>query len=130
MNQEKYNKYFEILELSPDSSSEEVRKAYLHLKDLYSKASIVTMPVENEISEDLNEHILQQIEDAYTNLLPLFKEEGRTPERDIKNIISDVTIFNGPTLREIREKLSIDLRDVALVTKIQIQHLENIELEK
>jgi hypothetical protein len=130
MNREDYNKYFEILELSPDSSLKEVRKAYLHLKDLYSKASIVTLPVENEISEDLNEHILQQIEDAYTNLLSLYKEEGRTPERDIKTILSDATIFNGPALREIRERLSIDLRDVALVTKIQIQHLENIELEK
>jgi hypothetical protein len=130
MNREEYSKYFEILELSTDSSLTEVRKAYLHLKDLYSKASIVTLAVENETSEDLNKQILLQVEDAYINLLSLYKEEGRTPERDIKNIVSGVTIFNGPALREIRERLSIDLRDVSLVTKIQIQHLENIELEK
>ncbi len=130
MNREEYNKYFEILEISPDSSLTEVRRAYLHLKDLYSKASIVTLPVENEISDNFNEQILLQIEDAYMNLLSLYKEEGSTPERDIKNIISEVIIFNGPAIREIRERLSIDLRDVALVTKIQMQHLENIELEK
>lgn len=130
MNKEEYSKYFEILELTPDASLSEVRKAYLHLKELYSKESIVTLPIEHEISEDLNEEILQQIEDAYLNLLSLYKEEDITPERDIKKIISDVIIFNGPALREIRERLSIDLRDVALVTKIQMQHLENIELEE
>ncbi len=130
MNREEYNKYFEILELSPESSLTEVRRAYLHLKSLYSTTSIVTLPVENEISENLNEQILLQVEDAYQNLLSLYKEEGSAPERDIKNIVSEVTIFNGPALREIRERLSIDLRDVALVTKIQMQHLENIELEK
>jgi hypothetical protein len=130
MNREECNKYFEILEISPDASLTEVRRAYLHLKDLYSNASIVTLPVENEISDNRNEQILLHIEDAYRSLLSLYKEEGSTPERDIRDIISEVTIFNGPALREIRERLSIDLRDVALVTKIQMQHLENIELEK
>ena len=87
MNREEYNKYFEILELSPESSLTEVRRAYLHLKSLYSTTSIVTLPVENEISENLNEQILLQVEDAYQNLLSLYKEEGSAPERDIKNIL-------------------------------------------
>jgi len=128
MNREDYNKYFEILELPPDASLEEVRKAYLHLKDLYSKGSIVTLPVEDEISEGLNSEILLKIEDAYMNLVSLYKEDG-TPQRDTESVLSDATIFNGRALRDLRERLSIDLRDVALVTKIQIQHLENIEFE-
>jgi len=129
MNREGYKKYFDILELSPDASLTEVRKAYLHLKDLYSKESIVTLPVEGEVSEDLNNEILRQVEEAYLNLVSLYKKEEPAVKRERGNLLSDATIFSGSALRPARERLSIGLRDVALVTKIQMQHLENIELD-
>jgi len=129
MNREEYKKHFDTLELSPDASLTEVRKAYLHLKDLYSKESIVTLPVEGEVSEDLNDKILRQIEEAYLNLVSLYQEEGVSLESDTRSVPSGAAIFNGAALKEIREGLSIDLRDVALVTKVQMQHLENIEFD-
>jgi len=129
MNREESKKYFDALELPPDASLTEVRKAYLHLKDLYSKESIVTLPVEGEVSEDLNDEILQQIEEAYLNLVSLYEEEGVTLKRDTGSVPPDTAVFNGAALKEIREGLAIDLRDVALVTKIQMEHLENIEFD-
>jgi len=69
MNQEEFNKYFEILEIPADASLPEVRKAYLALKELYSTASIVTVPFEGDITDEYRTEIVEQIEDAYFNLL-------------------------------------------------------------
>lgn len=139
MDGDDYGKYFRVLELPQDASLMEVRSAYLQLKELYSKDSIVTLPVRHEISEEYRKEILSQIEEAYHNLLGLFhngKDEtgGERPppvlDKDLKNAISEVSNFNGSTLRQIRENLNIDLRDIAFATKISIRHLDDIEAEK
>ncbi len=139
MSQEEYNKYFEVLELPADSSLPEVRKAYLALKDLYSTASIAMMPFEDDITEERRTEIVEQIEDAYFNLLDFFDQKKKSPEhqgkshafdKDIEEIISNTPAFSGQALRQIREHLNIGLYDVALATNIQIHHLENIEIEK
>ena len=139
MSHEEYNKYFEILELTPNASLPEVRKAYLALKDLYSTASIVTVPFEDDITDEDRTRIVEQIEDAYFNLLGFFDQKKKTNEhqgkhqtfnKDLDEIISKFPVFSGHVLREIREHLNIGLYDVALATNIQIHHLENIEIEK
>ena len=137
-NRKDHNKYFAILELSSDASLAEIRKSYLFLKELYSTESIATIPAEDEISEKRKQEILQQIEEAYHRLLALFRQESREaeqarkpllPDDDSQKAASEISTYNGQTLQQIREKLNIDLFDIALTTKIQARHLENIEKE-
>jgi DnaJ-class molecular chaperone len=139
MCQDDHNRYLDILELSPDASLSEIRKAYLHLKALYSRDSIVTLTVKDEVPQERKEEILREIEEAYHGLLALFEKKGtgseheRTVRIDDKgfeeDVSSEVTAFSGQALRELRERLNIDLQDIALSTKIQAQYLENIEIE-
>ncbi|MFO7737622.1 MAG: hypothetical protein R6V46_04050, partial [Desulfatiglandaceae bacterium] len=59
------NKYLDILELSPDANLSEIRNAYLHLKALYSRDSIVTLTIKDEVAPERKEEILKEIEEAY-----------------------------------------------------------------
>lgn len=137
MSRDDFQKYFETLELTPEASLSEVKKSYHLLQDLYSGTSIVTMSVEDEISDGEKTVILNQIETAYQNLLNFFQEEpaarggaGRiVSSEDFQDALSEITSFSGPALKQIREKLNIGLHEIALVTKIQIRYLENIEEE-
>ena len=138
MYRENYSKYIETLELAPGASLSEIRKAYLHLKALYSRESIVTLPIEDEISKERKREILRQIDEAYNSLLSLFGKGDVTPDhekgpqlvmKDIKQAPTGITSFSGQALREIRERLNIDLQDIALSTRVQTQYLKSIELE-
>jgi cytoskeletal protein RodZ len=138
MNEENHKKYCEILEIPPDASLWEIKKSYRLLRELYSTESIVTLAAENEMPEGSREEILRQIEEAYSNLIQLFDPEShatdfdrsqRVVDEDVKKAISEIDHFTGPVLKEIREKIKIDLHAIALETKIRIQYLENIEAE-
>ena len=138
MSREDYNKYLETLELEPGASLSEVRKAYQHLKALYSRESIVTVPIEDEISPGVKRQILHQIEEAYKGLLNSFEEEEYTTENEMdsrpamktyEQTSVELTTFTGQALRKIRERLNIDLQDIALSTRVQTQYLKDIELE-
>jgi flagellar biosynthesis protein FlhG len=130
MEREKYKRYFEILELPADATLPEVRRAYVLLKELYANGSIASFPVEDDIPEGSRNQILQDIEDAFNRLMQLFREEKASPEEDMAAILSDITEFSGYALREIRERLGIDLHDVAMATNIQIRDLKDMEAEK
>lgn len=134
-----YQKYFEILELSTDASISEIRKSYLRLKDLYSTESIASLPLEDEIPDGRKNEILREIEEAFHNLLVLYDNEGifeknrrKSPilDKELKKAISDISFFNGQALRQIRERLNINLHDISLATKIQINNIKNLEAEK
>ena len=138
MSGKDYSKYLETLELPPGASLSEIRKAYQHLKALYSRESIVTLPIEDEISAEVKRQILRQIEEAYKGLLGLFEEEEDTAENEMgsrpamKNYEQtsvELTTFTGQALRKIRERLNIDMQDIALSTRVQTQYLKDIELE-
>lgn len=140
MAKEDYRRYFEILEILPNASLPEVRNAYLHLKELYSKDSIVTSPIVDEFSSDSMNDILSQIEDAYCNLVAYFEGEKITEEEktktvapsgdDVRREISKISSFSGPVLKQIREKLRVELYEIALSTNIRMKYLEDIEREK
>lgn len=137
---EDYKKYFEALELSPDAQLSEVRNSYLHLKSLYSNDSIVTAAIAYELSEEKRYDILGQVEEAYTKLIGFFENKGSDPAgsekpsfvvgEELKQYMSGMTSFSGELLKEIREKLGIDLKDMAAFTKIRKQYFEDIEREK
>lgn len=139
MSRKNLKRYFEILELSPDASLFEVKKAYHRLKKLYSTDSIVIAPIADEFSKKKRLKILQQIEEAFTKINELLKDECGKETYLEKSIASDDApggeeadriSFSGRVLRQIREKKGIHLYEVALDTKIRMEVLENIELEK
>jgi hypothetical protein len=128
MNRDDCQSYYEILELASDASPIDIRKAYLFLKELYSTESIVTMPLENEISPDDQRQIVIAIEEAYRKL-SMRAEQGSCPVRDNRLAGVECASYNGQVLRQIRQRLNIDLQDMALATSIQTQYLEDIENE-
>jgi len=140
MPPEDYKKYFEALELSPDAQLSEVRNSYLHLKSLYSNDSIVTSAIAYELSEEKQHDILEQVEEAYTKLADFFTNKDTATaasekpafvvDEELKQYLSGVASFSGQMLKEIREKLGIDLKDMAVSTKIRKQYFEDIEREK
>jgi curved DNA-binding protein CbpA len=139
MQPEEYERYLDILEISPGASYSEIREAYLHLKSLYSEDSIVTLPIRDDISEERKKEILQDIEEAYQML------SGSCEQKDLAEVEKkavhldadgfdqtdvDRTSFGGQTLREIRERQGVDLQKMALSTRIQVHYLERIENEE
>ena len=139
MSRKDYKKYFEILELDPDASTLEIKSAYLRLRKLYSSDSIVISPIADEFSEKNRREILQQVDESYAKLMVLLRNEHSKSRYRQKSLASDKghmgekadeTTFSGQVLRQIRKNLGIHLYEVALDTKIRIEILNKIELEK
>lgn len=140
MPRKNLKRYFEILELDSDASLSEIKNAYVRLKRLYSTDSIVITPIADEFSKKRRLAVLQQIEEAYTKLNEVLKDEHQESEYLGKSGIAsangaereeaDSVSFSGPVLRQLREKRGIHLYEVALVTKIRVEILENIEYER
>jgi hypothetical protein len=127
MELRKLEKYYEILELPQDASLAEIVRSYKDLKELYTKQSIATIALDDELFREENVGILTELEDAYTELKKYFHIINREKEEKIKEIVTKVGSFDGHVLRHIRETLNIDLLDISISSNIQVKHLENIE---
>lgn len=138
MPREEYKRYFDILEIDPEASPLEIRNAYIRLKKLYSSHSIVISPIADEFPKKRRQEVLQQIEEAYSRLLDLLKDEQREDLYHEKSSApggpeekkAPGLFYSGEALKQIRERIGIQLFDVALDTKIRVELLQNIELEK
>ncbi len=138
MSRDEYKKYFDILELSPDASLLEIRSAYMRLKKLYSSDSEVISPLADEFPQKQREDILRQIEEAYKILgdllkseeSPVLEAEKPPASENVQKRKEDTLDYSGQVLKQIREKMGIELFDVSLDTKIRMELLQNIELEK
>lgn len=133
-NKKKYSKYYEVLEIEDTATLSDIRRAYLHLRELYSSESLVTDSFEGEFSEE-KEDILTQIEEAYHQLLLLLAEKGKKEERrttpsPANTVDKENFAFNGTTLKKIRERRGIGLHDLAMATKISHQVLQSIEKDE
>jgi len=138
MDRNKLLKDFEILEIPPDASMPEVRKAYLFLRELYSTDSIASIPISWEISEKERETVLDQIESAYRRIRAGLGKDNPSPEQaspppkpvaSTEKNLDAVDEFTGAALRQFRKDLDLDLYDVVRATRIQVHHLEAIESE-
>ena len=120
-------KYYDILELPKDASLAEISRSYKDLKELYTKQSIATVALDNELFRRENVAILADLENAYKELKKYFHIIKIENEEKIKDIIAKVGSFDGHVLQHIRETLNIDLLDISISSNIQVKHLENIE---
>jgi hypothetical protein len=94
MDKETLKKYLEILELDVDTNGEEeltpslseIKEAYQRLKALYTSEamSMVTEPIEDEFSQEDQEEILNQLEEAYNALLHYMVEKDRVEKEAFK----------------------------------------------
>lgn len=139
MLRKEYKKHFDVLEISLDASLSQIKNAYLRLKRLYSAESVVMSPIADEFPYKRRQKILKQIEEAYTALISLLNHIQNKSSYCGKSLASKNgpkdkkekgTPFSGPVLRQIRKKRGIGLHEVALDTKIRVEILENIELER
>lgn len=139
MNRNNYTKDYEMLEIDFHASYVEIKQAYINLKQLYSGESIVTIPLMDEFIDGEKENILKNLEDAFLRLSALLGEKDHAPkekdsaaptlDEDLKKHVSNINVFNGSALKELREKMGIDLHDIAKKTKISKDYLDNIETE-
>jgi len=146
--------YYEILEVSPAATSKEIQRAYEHAKETFHTDSLAVYSL---FSEQEIQGIQVVIEEAYRVLMDetlrksydqshyqiLGQQKSETPAeipvplREKKPPPASVDIpvhvgeeiYRGKTLRQIREKMSIDLETIAQETRITLKTLELIEGE-
>jgi curved DNA-binding protein CbpA len=140
-NNEMRKRCLDTLELPVDATMLEVKTAYQHLKDLYTKGSIAISPLEDEYPENAKEDIIKRLDEAYAWLSANYQKAGDADAKGLhgkpssssskaQQEVSTIEEFDGPTLRRVRQMLGIELGEVEFSTKISLQHIKNIEEEK
>lgn len=136
MNREDFAEHFRTLEVDPNATFQEIRRAYHHLRELFSKNSIVLNPVKDELDPESQEDIILQIDHAYKELCFYFNEKETEESRQTAvpalvpmSMPAPADGYSGPVLRQLREGADIRLSDIALATRIRLEYLENIEKE-
>ncbi len=146
--------YYEILEVSPDASAKEIQRAYELAQETFAPES---MAIYSLFSEKELQEIQGAIEEAYhvlmdENLRKNYDQfhlqpnmgrdrkkttespvdfQGKEPSLSFTGLLAptEVESYRGKTLREIREKMGIDLKAISSETKINPKILEWIEEE-
>jgi Helix-turn-helix domain len=133
---EAYLKYFDLLELPPESGIEEIHKNYNYLKELYSGDSIEISALNSDFSEQLRQDYLSRLDDAHEKLNQLLENQKPAPtckvvtmDDELQEWVEHITCFSGAALKSIRERMGVDLKDIFDATRIQPQYLEYIEGE-
>jgi flagellar biosynthesis protein FlhG len=147
---------YDVLELTPDATPQEIRSAYLRLKSSYSKDNIAHYTV---FSREETEAMLQSIENAYMTLsnperrrnydqnqgssieIPALTStsfSNSSPVSPMQNfsepqvneldsIIKNEQEWNGAAIRRIREARRISIEDLADFTRISRTYLLALE---
>lgn len=137
---EDFSKYYDILEIPHGSPPHEIRHAYQHLKLLYSSNSIAVSSMLLEFPEESKQHILAEIEEAYHKLMGIEDPCGinqRPKERPsmesnpaVMELVAGIETFGGADLRRVRESLGLDINNMAAVTRIKRQYIDDMECER
>jgi DnaJ-class molecular chaperone len=146
--------YYEILEVSPNATAKEIQRAYERAKETFHTDSLAIYSLFAE--EEMNE-IQSAIEEAYRVLMDealrknydqshLRNHVGEKWEKphEVQGIprekrdslsFTDLSInageviYRGKILKQIRERVGIELKTISAETKISIKILEWIEEE-
>ena len=140
MNREDINKYYAILELSPDTPFAEVKKKYLYLHAFYMGDPMELAALNGDAPYHKRQAILAELDDAYNRLMDILSGDELADKQierseaavsnEIKDYLDGITAYSGPVLKEIRQRMGLNLNDVALGTKVQKRYLEEIEAEQ
>jgi len=156
MKRIKEQTYYEILEVSPHATEREIQQAYERVKETFQNDSVAVYSL---FSEKEMKEIQTVIEEAYHVLMdegsrkdydrthlsspaPKWPKSEKVPEEpeapmEKKTYLpfSEISIdvgqgpYQGKMLRQIREKMGMDLKTIFLETKISLKILEWIEEE-
>ncbi len=146
--------YYEILEIRPDATAKEIQKAYDRAKQTFQDDSLAVYSL---FSEKERKRIQATIEKAYQVLMnealrksydqsnpsPLREQKDEKiqvgeevhQEKKVSLSFTDLTIhpgeesYRGKTLKQLRERMGIDLKTISKKTKINKKMLEWIEEE-
>jgi curved DNA-binding protein CbpA len=143
--------YYELLEVGPQASDEEIRVAYQKLKAIYSMLTpgITILFTSEEVKE-----IQDKMEGAYRVLRdprsqreydlvmqgawekpivppprPIAIQRTLTPEQIREAVGIDEVSWSGENLGKIRRYLKLDIDELAVEIKVSKKHLEAIEAE-
>jgi flagellar biosynthesis protein FlhG len=146
--------YYEILEINPTASAKEIQRAYEHAKETFHADSLAVYSL---FSEEEVKEIQEAIEEAYRVLMdealrrsydqshfqmvggqpPEKPSEAQGVSREKKISLSftglsfngEEGLYCGKTLKQVRERMGVELQTVSKETKINIKILEWIEEE-
>ena len=146
--------YYEILEVSPAATTKEIQKAYENAKETFHADSLavyslfteqevqaIQVAIEEAYRVLMDESLRKSYDQSHYQILGQQKSEKPpeipVPVRGKKPLpaCADVPvpigeeIYRGKTLRQIRERMSIDLETIAQETRINLKTLELIEGE-
>ena len=140
MNREDTEKYYAVLELPPGTPFAEVTKKYFYLNAFYMGDSMELAALNGDAPYHKRQAILAEINDAYNSLKDILSREEPTDQHiersdaavsnEIKDYLHGITAYSGPALKEIRQRMGVNLNDMALATKVQKRYLEEIETEQ
>ena len=146
--------YYEILEIAPDASREEIERAYRLARATYDDDSLAGYSV---FGEGDAQALLQRIEAAYqvlsneesrrayTELLhgggslaeaapPLVEEPSPLDELagadEFAEVEEESGEFDGPRLRRTRMRCGLEIEEIAGITKVNPTYLRFIEEER
>ena len=146
--------YYEILEVSHLATAKEIQKAYEHAKETFQMDSLAVYSLFTE--QEINE-IQVVIEEAYRVLMDealrkcydeshfqtlggskwekppevqvISREKKVPPPSRGISMNTEEEIYRGKTLRQIRERIGVDLETISQETRINMKTLESIENE-
>jgi flagellar biosynthesis protein FlhG len=146
--------YYEILEVSPTATAKEIQRAYEHAKETFHADSLAIYSL---FSEEEVREIQEAIEEAYRILMDeasrrsydqshfrMVAEEPPEKPSDAQEVAKgkktalsftglsinvEVELHRGRTLKQVRERMDVELQTISKETKISIKILEAIEEE-
>ena len=152
--------HYELLEVPPTASFEDIRRANRRIRDVYGAESIAISGLYDPASL---EAVHRRLDLAYTTLMDAAKRKdydlelfpdgvpmpvsaphasditpSKSPTNDSGTLaivrppmpeITPRTEFSGPLLRQIREAVGVELREIAERSKIGMAYLQALEAE-
>lgn len=146
--------FYEILEVSPTATAKEIQRAYEHAKETFHADSLAVYSLFSE--EEVNK-IQESIEEAYRVLMDdglrksydqtHVQKGGALPSREAPeareiyrekrdslsftgiSFSTEEEVYRGKTLKQVRERMGIELQAISKETKVNIKILEWIEEE-
>ena len=145
--------HYELLEIAPTTSFEDIRRANRRIREVYGRESVV---VGGLFTDEQLDDLHRQFDTAYTTLMDASKRraydrelfpEGvpaRSAEQLVRSAAKEAlppterppmpqlendTVYTGALLKQVRESQGIELREIAERTKIGMSYLVALESE-